>query len=302
MLAAFKSTEVAIAAGFALLVEGALAALLIWANASGSLTPAKEPDVKEVSIAVKPVIDDLPLLKLGSKKKARLPDMWNKPKPKPRYEDKTAASTKAEKKLEKPVEKELQKADKPVPPDEEAELAKKVDEEIPEEEPDKDDPQLAEEGAADGVKEGTEADPLKAFVISQYRMKVIAWFKAGFSPPDNACEANMTVRAQLGPDRSVIGYTIGSPSGNPAFDARVKGHMDKKVGGQVPPPPPKYADILDAVINLRFSGKTSACKKSTTPKGGSQSPSEESEETPPTSIGEPRDEPQSPSPPDSELE
>lgn len=300
MLAAFKSTEVAVAAGFALLVEGALAALLIWANASASLTPEQEPEVKEVPIAVKPVLDELPLLKLGSKQKARLPDMWTKPKPKPRYEDKTAASTKAEKKLEKPVEKELQKADKAVPPDEEAELAKKVDEEVPEEEPEENEPQLAEEGAADGIKEGTEADPLKAFVISQYRMKVIAWFKAGFSPPNNTCDAEMSVSAQLGPDRSVIGYTIGSPSGNPAFDASVKAHMDRKVGGQVPPPPPKYADILNAVINLRFSGKTSACKSTTPPKGGSQEPSDQ-EETPPTSLDEPA-QPEAPAQPDPELE
>lgn len=279
MLASFKSSEIGIAAGFAMLVEGAIAALLIWANASSSLTAEKEAEVKETPIEVQPVLDELPLLKQGSKQKAKLPEMWRKPKPRPRYEDKTAASTKAEKTLDKPVEKkELQKADKEVPPDEKAELAKKVEEQLTEE-PDQKEAKLSEEGAEDGDKDGTETDPLKAFVLDQYRKKVQAWFKAGFSPPADACEASLSITANLSSDRTVTGFSVGGASGNSGFDERVKNHMQTKVGNQVPPPPPSHPDILNMSISLRFSGETSACKS-----GRSKAPSGDSPDKQPGTV------------------
>lgn len=264
-----------------MLVEGAIAALLIWANASSSLTPEKEPEVKETPIEVQPVLDELPLLKQGSKQKAKLPDMWRKPKPRPRYEDKTAASTKAEKTLDKPVEKkELQKADKEVPPDEKAELAKKVEEQLTEA-PDEKEQQLPEEGAEDGEKEGTETDPLKAFVLDQYRKKVQAWFKAGFSPPEGACDAEVSVSANLSSDRTVTSFSVAGSSGNSGFDERVKNHMQTKVGNQVPPPPPSHPDILNTAISLRFSGKTPGCKS-----GGAKAPREDAPEKQPGTLDE----------------
>jgi hypothetical protein len=279
VLASFKSSEIGIAAGFAMLVEGAIAALLIWANASSSLVPEKEPETKETPIEVQPVLDDLPLLKQGSPQKAKLPEMWRKPKPRPRYEDKTAASTKAEKTLDKPVEKkELQKADKEVPPDEKAQLAKKVEEQLTEE-PDEKEAKLSEQGAEDGDKDGTETDPLKAFVLDQYRKKVQAWFKAGFSPPDGSCDASLSVTANLSSSRSVTGFSVGGSSGNSSFDERVKSHMQTKVGHEVPPPPPSHPDILSMAISLRFSGETSACKR-----GGVKAPSGDSPDKPPSTA------------------
>lgn len=267
-MVSFKASEIGLAAGLAMLVEGALAALLIWANTSSSLVPEKEPEVKEIPIEVQPVLDDLPLLKQGSPQKAKLPEMWRKPKPRPRYEDKTAASTKAEKTLDKPVEKkELQKANKEVPPDDKAELAKKVEEQI-KEKPDDKPQKLSEEGAEDGEKEGTETDPLKAFVLDQYRKKVQAWFKAGFSPPEGACDSELSVSATLSSDRTVTSFAVAGSSGNSSFDERVKNHMQTKVGNQVPPPPPSHPDILNTAISLRFSGKTPGCKS-----GGTKGPS-----------------------------
>lgn len=287
----FKSSEIGLATGLALLVEGALAALLIWANTSSSLVPEKEPEVKEIPIEVQPVLDDLPLLKQGSQQKAKLPEMWRKPQPRPRYEDKTAASTKAEKTLDKPVEKkELQKANKEVPPDDKAELAKKVEEQIkekPEEKPLK----STEDGHEDGEKEGTETDPLKAFVLDQYRKKVQAWFKAGFSPPEGACDSELSVSAILGSDRTVTSFSVAGSSGNSSFDERVRSHMQTKVGNQVPPPPPSHPDILSTAISLRFSGKTPSCKSggSKGPSGNNEGPAEKPEPVPAPAPAAPED-------------
>jgi hypothetical protein len=262
-IAAFSSGEWTVAIVLALVTEGALVALLAFAGAAGSV-PSREEEAKpEIPIEVLPVIDDLPLLKLGSKpRENQLPDMWRKPKPKKRYEDKSAPAENAEKQLDKLPENEVAKKDEDPAP-EDAELAKKVDEDIPEEEK-PEDAKLPNEGAEDGVKEGTETDPLKAFVVSQYRMKIIAWFKAGFTVPSDIeaavlCQLLTRVRATVGSDRTVTGYTLQS-SGNAVFDARVKAHMDRKQGQQLPPPPPNYNDILESIVTPTFSGETSGCK------------------------------------------
>jgi hypothetical protein len=181
-LPAFSSSEWTVAVTLALLTEGAMAVLLATAGAAGSIKPEEEKQAPEVPIQVLPVIDDLPLLKLGSKRESQLPDMWRKPKPKRRYEDKSAPAVDAKKELEKLPENEVAKGKELAAP-EDAELAKKVDEDIPDEE-DPEAAKLPNEGAEDGVKDGTEIDPLKAFVVSQYRVKIIAWFKAGFTLPD----------------------------------------------------------------------------------------------------------------------
>lgn len=264
MFAAFNSREIGVAAGFALLVEVALAALLILAESSKGLSPEIEAELKEVPIAVQPVLDELPILKQGSKVKPKLPEMWSKPKPQPRYEDKTAASTKAEKTLEKPVEKELQKSTKEVPPNEKAELAKKVEEQL-KEQPDEKPVKSNELGAEDGDKDGTEVDPLKAFVLDQYRKRLTAWFKAGFSASD-ACDASLSVSAQIGSDGTVTAFSVNGSSGNAAFDSRVQSHMQGKVGNQIPPPPPNYTGEIRN-LSLRFTGDNKSCGKSKAPSG-----------------------------------
>lgn len=246
----------------ALVVEGALAALLATAGAAGSIKPEEEKREEAVPIQVLPVIDDVPLLKLGSKpREQQLPQMWRKPKPQRRYEDKSAPTVDAKKELDKLPENEVAKGKELAAP-EDAELAKKVDEDIPEEEK-PEEANLPNEGAEDGVKDGTETDPLKAFVVSQYRVKIIAWFKAGFTLPEmdeaTMCGLLTRIRATVGSDRSVSGYTL-QPSGNATFDARVKAHMDRKVGQQLPPPPPNYADILESIVTPTFSGETPGCK------------------------------------------
>lgn len=273
-----------VALTLALLTEGALGVLLATAGAAGTVRSEDDKAREEVPIKVLPVIDDVPLLKLGSKpRENQLPQMWRKPKPKRRYEDKSAPNVDAKKELDKLPENEVAKGKELAAP-EDAELAKKVDEDIPEED-DPEEANLPNEGAEDGVKDGTETDPLKAFVVSQYRVKIIAWFKAGFVLPDLdaavMCHLLTRVRATVGSDRSVTGYTM-QPSGNATFDARVRAHMDKKVGQQLPPPPPNYHDILESIVTPTFSGETPGCKnkKPRSAPGGDSPPSEGDAPTP----------------------
>ena len=75
----FKAREVALAALLAFLVEGGILLIWIYAGAGSAHVNAAPIEVpKEIPINVKPVMDELPLLKLGGKKKAKLPDMWKK--------------------------------------------------------------------------------------------------------------------------------------------------------------------------------------------------------------------------------
>ena len=189
----FKSREVATAALLAFVVEAGILLLWIYAGAgSAHVTAAAIEEPKEIPIAVKPVMDDLPLLKLGGKKKAKLPDMWKKQAPVQRFEETSAPSAKASKAPEAIPSSKLTPLDASAPPPD-AETAKQVDQQLTDAAPDAK-PTVEGEGTADGVKDGTEADPLKARVVSAYRAKLAAWFNARFHPPEApadkaACEA-----------------------------------------------------------------------------------------------------------------
>ena len=213
-------------------------------------------------IAVTPVLDELPLLKKGGKRvKTKLPDMWKKkPKPKKRYEAKSAPTPKADKTPDAiPSTDPIKSDDKKPPPPPDAAVAKQVDDDIPDTE-EEDEPNVDEEGAPDGVEEGTETDPLKARAVSLYRLKLISWLKQGFNPPTNIpCEAltslAASVSAQIGPDKTVLSYSFNG-SGNGAYDASVKNVMESKVGKQVPPPPPNYPDVLPPSLAASFRPST----------------------------------------------
>lgn len=259
-VSAFSSLEIMIAGAFGVVVEVAFVVLFALAQNTAKIQ-AKEPPVeKETPIEVKPVLDDAPLLKLGGKKvKAKLPDMWVKKTPVKRYKDVSAPTPMAEKTIDKIAKAPTDPEAKPPPPD--AAVAKQVDETIPEDEEKKEeDPNLPEEGAADGVKEGTEADPLKAFAVSQYRIKISGWFNSRFKRPTGEipCEElkklRSSVSAVIASDRSVSGYTVVSASGNEVFDSRVRQTMDGIVSGhaELPPPPPNYPDILGTTISVAF--------------------------------------------------
>jgi len=261
---AFQASEVVIAAGLAVIIEATLAILLVTATNHTRIKPREETTAPPEPIEVKPVLDDVPLLKLGSKKmRAKLPDMWVKKPPVKRYEAASAPSPKAEPVKEKIPQTPLAKPSaQPPPPD--AAIARKVDE--PLKTPDAGRPKkvvesnLPTEGAEDGVKEGTETDPLKAFAVSQYRSKISAWFNARFKKPtdeitcDELKKLRASVTVNVSGERTVAGYSVSKPSGNELFDARVKSTLDGIVssGAELPPPPPNYADILGSTLAVGF--------------------------------------------------
>jgi hypothetical protein len=258
----FLASEVVIAAGLAVIIEATLAILMITAANNTKLLQKDNVAAEPEPIEVKPVMDDLPLLKLGSKKvKAKLPDMWTKKPPIKRYEAASAPSPKAEAVKEKIPETPLVKPNKEAPPPDAA-IAKKVDEVIktPDEPKKEETAQLPQEGSEDGVKEGTEADPLKAFAVGQYRSKISAWFNARFKKPtgeipcDELKKLRASVTANVSGERTVSGYSLSKPSGNEIFDSRVKATLDGIVGSgaELPPPPPNYSDILGTSLAVSF--------------------------------------------------
>jgi len=267
-LPVFGSAELLIAFGVAFAIQLAFFLLLGLAGAAGGhIEPAREAMPLERPISVKPVLDDAPLLKLGGKKvRAKLPDMWKKQAPIKRWEERSAPSPQAEKTPEAIPTSPLATKDAEAPPPD-ADLAKKVDEEIklidaakpPE-------PQVEGEGSPDGVKEGTETDPLKARAVSLYRARIIAWFNARFRVPSGQipCEElkslSSRVSATVSPDGTVTGFSVGSASGNGVFDGRVQSAMQSAVGQQVPPPPENYPDVLPPAISLNFLGSSQKCK------------------------------------------
>lgn len=254
----FLPSELVLAAGIAIIIESGLFILVLTATNRTHIVAKEDKPEDTVPIEVKPVLDELPLLKLGSKKRAKLPDMWVKKPPIKRYEATSAPSPKAPEKVDKLPDTPLTKPSaEPPPPD--AAIAKKVDPSVPKTDAGPQTAQLPNEGAEDGVKEGTETDPLKAFAVSQYRMKIAAWFRAHFRyPKDIPCDVLKKLRASVGatvgPERTVTGYSIGKPSGNATFDASVKSSLDAIVasGAELPPPPPNYPDVLGTSISVAF--------------------------------------------------
>jgi hypothetical protein len=264
----FKPHEIMLAILLATGVQVAFFAILVSAGSAVAKIKSKDPPPPPVvPIAVKPVIDEeLPLLKLGGKRvRYKLPDMWTKQAPIQRYEEKSAPSAAAEKTPEAIPTSPVALGDAAAPPPDAA-LAKQVDEFLPEAGT-AEVPNVNEEGSPDGVKEGTETDPLKARAVSQYTMRILAWFNARFRPPlgELTCEElvnlSSAVVAQVGGERTVTGYSIVRASGNAIFDARVRATMEAVVGQELPPPPPLYPDILDSTVRPTFSGKHQDCTR-----------------------------------------
>ena len=267
---AFLPRELALALILAAAVEAGLFGLFIVAGIDKAKVTAQEAQApEEVPIAVNPVMDDLPLLKLGSKKmKAKLPDMWTKQAPVQRFEETSAPSEKAEKTVQAIPTSPVAVKDAEAPPPDAA-IAKEVDQKLTEAgPPPKEEPNLPTEGAADGVKNGTETDPLKARAANLYAAKLIQWFQNRFQRPANMpCDVihALTATAQItvGPDRTITGFTFGKPSGNADFDERVKTSLQAEVGQELPPPPPLYPDLKpQSLLTPTFSGKDAPCADS----------------------------------------
>jgi len=254
----FLPSELILAAGLAVIIESGLFILIVTASNRTHITAREEKKEEAIPIAVKPVLDELPLLKLGSKKRAKLPDMWVKKPPIKRYEATSAPTPKAPEKVDKLPDTPLTKPSAEAPPPDAA-IAKKVDPTIPKVDAGPSKATLQNEGHEDGVKEGTETDPLKAFAVSQYRMKLAGWFRARFRvPKDIPCEELKKLRAaasvSISGTRTVTGFSVAKASGNATFDAAMKSSLDAIVssGAELPPPPPNYQDILMTTFPVSF--------------------------------------------------
>lgn len=249
---AFSSAELTLAALLAFGAELGLFTLFVLAGQNDSAVRQHEPPaLREIPIAVTPVLDELPLLKLGGKKmKPKLPDMWKKNPPVKRVEEASAPSTLAEKTPEAiPTSKLVERdAEAPAP---DADIAKQVDDVLPDGGPDAE-VTVEGPGAPGGVKEGTETDPLKARQVSAYLVTLTRWFQNRFTSPDLPEDQREGVRARvqvtIGPNRSVGSWQLVSPSGNATFDEAVKRTMDGTAGSTLPRPPEALGDVTGTIV------------------------------------------------------
>ena len=248
-------------------IECGFFALLITAGAShGKIRAQAPPAPSEIPIAVKPVLDEVPLLKLGGKKmRPKLPELWKKNPPVQRFEATSAPSPQAAKTPDAIPSSPLAHKDAGPPPPPDAAVAKVVDQVLLDAgPPPKNTEQAQGEGVQDGIKGGTETDPLKGRAVSQYTQLVIAWFNAKWHPPDLPCDImkGLTVAGMptWGPDRTVQSITPMRMSGNSTFDDAAKATWASIIGQQIPPPPPLYSDISPNQFGAIIFTSASKCK------------------------------------------
>jgi len=246
--------------GLVIAIAAEFGGLLLLRTGGGTPLRADISDEKArpISVAITPIVDEAPLLKLGSKRQpGRLPDRWTAPRPVARAEQKAFPSTHAPLTPQAiPTVGVADAGQKPPPPN--AEITKQTDLSV--DVPDAGRaPVTNEEGAADGVKEGTETDPLKAHAVSLYKVQLDRWFSAKFAirgkiPFETLKTLKGTVVVQIGPDRTVTNFSLTKPSGNATFDEELRSTMANIVasGAELPPPPPAYPDVLGSSQAFSF--------------------------------------------------
>lgn len=254
--------DLVLASGVAILVQ---AAMLIALRISGG-APLPKPEVdpnRAISVSITPVValeprPNLPALKLGSKPQPnKLPDLVDKPQPVQRVEASAVPSPKAAPVPEAIPTTKVSDAGAP-PPD--AEVAKEVDHTITlPEEPGREAVSQTE-GAPDGVRGGTETDPLKAHAVSLYRSQLDSWFSSRFRirgqlPFETLKTLRASVVVSVSANRTVESFRIVSSSGDETFDSKLRASLEaiQSSGAELPPPPPMYPDILGQSLSLSFS-------------------------------------------------
>lgn len=256
---AHRPFDVAAALTVALGVQGAAAIALrgVQAVPHADLT---DDNAKPVAVSITPMVDeDLPALKLGGKRDpTKLPDMWRAPAPVQRHEATAQPSDKARATAEAIPSARVSDAGAP-PPD--AALARAVDPMLATPPDAAAAPNLPTEGSPDGVKDGTETDPLKAHAVSLYKARLDGWFSSRFTsvrgriPFDELAKLRADVRVTVADDRTVAGFAIVKPSGNATFDDALRATLAglQSSHAELPPPPPLYPDILGQTLRLSFA-------------------------------------------------
>ncbi len=267
LLGDFLPSEVGIAVAAAICV---LAGAGLALRVSALDRPAEVPAIDKgsaIPVRITPVLDlDAPLLKLGGERdRAKLPDRWVRQKPVPRVEERAVVSTKAgktEQDIPRPDMKIVDAGTPPPPPD--AAMAKEVDTPVTAVVDAGPAANVDAPGSADGVKEGTETDPLKARAVDLYRQRIIGWFASRFRVSGSGLSAADLARYKVGAtvelssDRHVSGYAI-TPSGNAAFDAAAHAALESAKGQQIPPPPENYPEMVQSAIHLTFVCREGRC-------------------------------------------
>lgn len=261
----FHPGEIALAVALAVAVQAAAVVALQASNLDKSALMPEIDKGAAFPVRVTPVLDlDAPLLKLGGKRdKMKLPDRWVRQTPKQRVEEKAFVSPKAgktEQDIPQPDVKIADAGTEPPPPD--AEITKQVDTEVAE--ADAAPPANTDvAGHADGVKEGTETDPLKARAVDLYRSRIAGWFSSRFRvsgsglPQEELVKLRVLASVQLS-DRRVVSFTI-TPSGNGAFDAAARAMLEGAKGAEIPPPPENYPDTVQNQISLTLVCRENRC-------------------------------------------
>lgn len=264
----FYAHEIALALFVALAAQAGI--FMALRSSPSRLPVSTSPSPKAAPLAVKvnaafELGEDAPLLKFGGKPDpSRLPDRSATPVQKVRAEEKAFVSTEAGKEA-KDIPKEdipLAKAEeKPPPP--EAELTKQVDT-PPVPAPETPPANIAEAGHQDGVKGGTETDPLKARAVDLYRARIISWFSRRFRVKGSGLSTEelrkyrVSATVHLSDTQGVMDYSI-VPSGNAAFDAAALSALSSAKGQSLPPPPEDYPGIVQSQIHLTFVCREDRC-------------------------------------------
>ncbi len=257
-VANFSPAEIFV--GIVVAIMAQLGGLLLLKTGGGTAMRADISDEasRPISVAITPVVDDAPLLKLGTKRQpGKLPDRWIAPRAVERATPAAFPSPKAAP-LPHAIPSVAVADAGQKPPSPNAEIVKQADLalQVPEAGPQ---PVSKVEGAPDGVKEGTETDPLKAHAVDLYRSEVTTWFMRRFDirgkvPFDTLKTLRASVVVTIGPERTVTGFTITKPSGNDTFDERVRASLESIVssGVELPAPPQNYPDILKSTQALQY--------------------------------------------------
>jgi hypothetical protein len=255
----FLAVEKVIAGAAAVLAQLTLVAIFAASGPKAVRADISDEAAKPMAVAITPV----PLLKLGGGKTApgKLPKAWERaPKPPP---DKDTP-------LPSPQAKQTPDA---IPTSQvpDAAVAPPVPDAGPAGSDEDAGPSVSDAagppgpGDPEGVKNGTETDPLKARAVGLYRQQLAAWFAARFHirgkvPFDELKTLHASAVVRVSGERRVFGYSVTSTSGNATFDAEVNATLSNAVssGAELPAPPPMYPDILGETVPVGFQCTTRA--------------------------------------------
>ncbi len=263
----FRPLEVVVAALSAAPIPF-FAALLLTVPAGERAELAEIQHAALVPMRVTPVLDlDSPLLKLGGKRggkkvRVKMPTAWLAPPP-PRQEVEpraSAPSTKARDAASAIPTSTATAAPSSPPPEASATALPESSASLPSGDGTGGtlDPKApGGEGSPEGVKEGTETDPLKVRAASLYYAKVSGWFRSKYHANCEGLDeaqrktTRATASVQVADDGTVLGFSL-ARSGHDAVDSAAEGAMGIAAGQQIPPPPENYPELRRNSFSVTF--------------------------------------------------